>query len=42
MKERHISPAAQTLALAVLLAAIAAAVAAQLPELRRYMSIRSM
>jgi hypothetical protein len=42
MKERHISPTAQALALAVLLAAIAAAAAAQLPELRRYMGIRSM
>ena len=42
MKERNISPAVQALSLAVLLAAIAAAVASQLPEIRRYMAIRSM
>jgi uncharacterized protein DUF6893 len=42
MKEIKVSPAAQLAILGTLLAAIAAIVAAELPELRRYFSIRSM
>jgi len=42
MKERHISSTAQTLALLALLGALAAAVAVQLPDIKRYLSIRSM
>ena len=42
MKEIKVSPTAQLAILGALLAAIAAVVAAELPELRRYLSIRSM
>ena len=42
MKERTISPAVQVLSLLAVLAAVGAAIAAQLPEIRRYLSIRSM
>jgi len=42
MKEIHISPTAQVVGLLGLLAAIVAAVAVQLPELQRYLKIRSM
>jgi hypothetical protein len=42
MKERTVSPTAQIIALAALLAALGAAVAAQLPELQRYLKMRSM
>jgi hypothetical protein len=42
MKERHISPTTQTFALLALLGALAALVAVQLPEIKRYLSIRSM
>ena len=42
IKERKVSPTAQTVALLALLGALAAAVAAQLPEIRRYLSIRAM
>ena len=42
MKAITISPTAQRLAVLGLLAAIAAAVAAQLPELRRYIKISEM
>ncbi len=42
MKEIRISPTAQMVALLGLAAALAAAVAAQLPELRRYMKIEGM
>jgi hypothetical protein len=42
MKEIKVSPTAQLAILGALLAAIAAILAAELPELRRYLSIRSM
>ena len=42
MKERHISPTVQLLALLAVLAGVTAAVAAQLPEIKRYLAIRSM
>jgi hypothetical protein len=42
MKERTISPTVQTLVLLAVIAAFGAAIAAQLPEIRRYLSIRSM
>jgi hypothetical protein len=42
MKEIKVTPTAQLAILGALLAAIAAIVAAELPELRRYLSIRSM
>jgi uncharacterized protein DUF6893 len=42
VKEIKLSPAAQLAVLGALLAAVLAIVAAELPELRRYMSIRSM
>lgn len=42
MKDIEIRPTAQLTLLMVLGAAIAAAVAAQMPELKRYMKIRSM
>ena len=42
MKERTISPTVQALVLLAALAAVGAAIAAQLPEIRRYLSIRSM
>ena len=42
MNEIKISPTAQLVALAAVLAAIFAALAAQAPELKRYLKIRSM
>jgi hypothetical protein len=42
MKEISISPTAQAVAGIVVLGAIGAAIAAQAPEIRRYMAIRSM
>ncbi len=42
MSDIRITPAAQLLALAALVAAVAAGVAAQLPELRRYLKVRDM
>jgi hypothetical protein len=42
MTEIRISPTAQIAALLGLVAAVAAAVAAQLPELRRYLKVRAM
>jgi hypothetical protein len=42
MKERHISGSAQTLALLALVGALVAVIAVQLPDIKRYLSIRSM
>jgi hypothetical protein len=42
MSEIKVSPTAQFIGLSVVAAAVAAAIAAQLPELKRYMKIRSM
>jgi hypothetical protein len=42
MSDIEISPALQLTLAGVAIAAIAAAVAAQLPELKRYLKIRSM
>jgi hypothetical protein len=42
MSEIRISPAAQVIALLSVIGAIAAAVVAQLPELRRYLKIERM
>lgn len=42
MSEIRISPTAQAIAVIGVLAAIAAAIAAQLPEIRRYLRVRSM
>ena len=42
MNERTISPTAQLIAIAAVLAGLAAAVAAQLPEIQRYLKMRSM
>ena len=42
MNDIEISPAVQLTVVGVVVAAIAAAVAAQLPELKRYLKIRSM
>jgi hypothetical protein len=42
VNEIRISPAMQTTLLLAVIAAIAAAVAAQLPELRRYMKMEKM
>jgi hypothetical protein len=42
MSEIRIGPKAQTLTLVVLLGVIAAVVSAQLPDLKRYMKLRSM
>jgi hypothetical protein len=42
VKEIKISPAAQLVILGALVAAIVALLAAEAPELRRYLSIRSM
>jgi hypothetical protein len=42
VKEIRISPAAQLAILGALVAALVALVAAEAPELRRYLSIRSM
>jgi hypothetical protein len=42
MKEIRISPRAQLGLLVLAIAAIGAAIAAQAPELKRYMKIRSM
>lgn len=42
MKEIRISPTAQLVALLAVLGAVAAALAAQAPEVKRYLSMRSM
>lgn len=42
MKDIEISPTAQFIALGAVLAAVAAMIIVQLPELQRYMKIRSM
>ena len=42
MKEIHVNPAMQLLTLLVALAAVVAAVATQLPEIRRYLKVRAM
>ena len=42
MKEVKVSPTAQLVALLAILGAIAALIAAEAPEIRRYLSIRSM
>jgi hypothetical protein len=42
VSEVKITPTAQLAIVGVLLAAVAAIVAAELPEIRRYLSIRSM
>ncbi len=42
MSEIRVTPRAQVMALVGVLAAIVAAVVAQLPELRRYLKIESM
>jgi len=42
MKDITISRTAQLVGLATLLSAVTAAVVAQLPELRRYLRVRSM
>ena len=42
MKEIRISPLAQLLILALVLSGIGALIALQLPELRRYLKVRSM
>ena len=42
MKEIKLTPTAQLAVLGALLAAILALIAAEAPELRRYLSIRSM
>jgi hypothetical protein len=42
MREIQISPTAQMMGAIAVIAAILAAVAAQLPELRRYLKIESM
>jgi hypothetical protein len=42
MKEIRINPTVQLLTLLAAVAAVGAAIAVQLPELKRYMKIRSM
>jgi carbon starvation protein CstA len=42
MKQIRINPGVQLLAVAGAVALVGAAIAAQLPELRRYMKIRAM
>jgi hypothetical protein len=42
MKTVHVTPVAQIALVAAALAAVIAAVVAQLPEIRRYMKVRSM
>ncbi|HLM49108.1 MAG TPA: hypothetical protein VK279_01070 [Solirubrobacteraceae bacterium] len=42
MKEIRITPGVQVVGLVALLAAIAAAVATQAPEIQRYLKVRSM
>ena len=42
MKEVKVTPTAQLVALLAILGAIAAIIAAEAPEIRRYLSIRSM
>jgi hypothetical protein len=42
MKEIRITPGIQLLSLAAIVALIGALIAVQLPELKRYMKIRSM
>jgi hypothetical protein len=42
MSEKTISPAAQWFALVAIMAAVAAGIALQLPELKRYLKVRAM
>lgn len=42
MRSIHISPAVQLLGLLALVGAIVAAVLAQMPEIQRYLNVRSM
>ena len=42
MKTIHISPAAQAIGLLALIGAIVAVVLAQMPEIQRYLKVRSM
>jgi hypothetical protein len=42
VKEVKVTPTAQLVALLAILGAIAALIAAEAPEIRRYLSIRSM
>ena len=42
MKSIHISPAAQAIGLLALIGAIVAVVLAQMPEIQRYLKVRSM
>jgi hypothetical protein len=42
MKEIHISPTMQLLGVVALIAAIGAAIVAQLPEIQRYLKVKSM
>jgi hypothetical protein len=42
VKEVKVTPTAQLVALLAILGAIAAIIAAEAPEIRRYLSIRSM
>jgi hypothetical protein len=42
MREIRISPAAQVIGVLTVIAAIVAGIAAQLPELRRYLKVKSM
>ena len=42
MKEVKVTPTAQLVALLAILGAIAALIAAEAPEIRRYLAIRSM
>jgi hypothetical protein len=42
VKEVKVTPTAQLIALLAILGAIAAIIAAEAPEIRRYLSIRSM
>ncbi|MGZ8665815.1 MAG: DUF6893 family small protein [Solirubrobacterales bacterium] len=42
MSEKRVSPAAQWIALGAIMAAIAAGIAQQLPELKRYLKVRAM
>jgi hypothetical protein len=42
MSDIRISPTAQVVGLLAVLGAVGAAVAAQLPEIRRYLKVRSM
>jgi hypothetical protein len=42
MKSIHVTPGAQIAGLLAAIAAITAVIASQLPEIRRYMKVRSM